>query len=429
MGNRPPQWAQAERLAGPGEAIRRLENWCQAMGFAWDIETLWADGPGSGAATVVRADLLAGGVVAGQGMGKGRGRQALASGLYEAFEDFALSQPVGPCPDVSGRRLAGRGANALVGLLARERRPVAAVTAQAATDPLSGTASASTVLLPAALVEPGYVPDGERSAERRAARYCTSNGVAAGLSAADALLHGLLELAERDAVGALLLDAMAGRKHGAAISLTAVPALETFRRAVGARFGVDVEVRRLESVFGQVVLAWSSAEDGRGCRIVGAGASWDLAYAADRALLELVQNLVVEPLFPAADDGMPASLAALEPFPNLLAAARLDRLPPPRSQTAARHRRAGPPVVQARRSVAALEAAGHAVYARRLLAAKPATDEPGPQVWQAIVPGLDRFHLVRAGWPVEPVARLRSPAALALVRQTVPGRTPEGVPQ
>jgi ribosomal protein S12 methylthiotransferase accessory factor len=283
----------------------------------------------------------------------------------------------------------------------------------------------SAELLPAALVDLSYIPPEDHAAERLASWYCTSNGIAAGLSPADTILHALYEVIERDALGALLASVMAETPHGHSVTMGGRHRLAWLARCIEDDFATGIEVRRLPSLSGHVVAAISTTTDSRGCVVLGCGASARLAYAVERAVLELAQNLVAEvqgELFSA--DGLPDSLARLHPFPNLLAAARLDRLPPRDGMIAlgeGRHDFLGPvPSVeqQALTALEALSAAGFQAYARPLYRPSSAGGL-APQVWQVAVPGVERFHLVRLGLPVEPTGRLRTKALIALARQPI----------
>lgn len=440
--------AIAERHVTPTSAIRQLTVWARQRRLDWDSTTLWEGrrpqrGPES--PIITRVELASSGVRIGEGTGKGLGRQAVASGMYEAFEHLVslsdeslpdLRPGEGDRSDRSGRRgrryvprsalseVAER--DALGHLLRGPAGPptVAAVEMHPAADAVEERDSPAE-LLPAALVDLSYIPPEDHTAERLASWYCTNNGIAAGLSPTDTILHALYEVIERDALGALLASVMAETPHGRIVTIGNEHRLGWLARCIEDDFGTDIEVRRLPSLAAHVVVAISATTDARGCVVLGCGASSCLAYAVERALLELAQNLVAEVRGePFSADGLPDSLERLHRFPNLLAAARLDRLPPLEGTIALREdgRDFSRPVPSVKeQTLTALEAlstTGFQAYARPLYRSSSAR-ALAPQVWQVTVPGVERFHLVRLGLPVEPTGRLRTKALITLARQSI----------
>jgi ribosomal protein S12 methylthiotransferase accessory factor len=358
--------------------------------------------------------------------------------MYEAMEDFATFTANGTGPERHGNPVseASSGvtlvaASALPSTLVdhdalarlihgSDARPIPAIrmTEVARVLDLPGGATSTgtgTVLWPAALLDLTYVPPEDSPGERLAYRYCSTNGIASGVTAAEAILHGLNEINERDALGAFLLDVVRQEPSGESIVLDDEPEASCLLTCIEDSFGTDVQLRRLRSVWGHAVMALSRAVDSRGCAILGSGASWSLRYAVERALLELAQNLVAENHDPPRTDGMLDSLDRLRPFSSLLIAARLRRVPPTVGTVVP-----GAPVSagvqdQVRDALKDLRAAGFTPYARALL--RTSRQFRAPQVWQVAIPGFERFHLVRAGLPVEPTGRLRTPSTVSLARE------------
>jgi ribosomal protein S12 methylthiotransferase accessory factor YcaO-like protein len=435
-----------EREASSVEAVKQLERWLRHADFEREVEYLWGESksPQADYPSIVRAHLYRNEVLVGEGTGKGFGSQAVASGLYEALEDLALSLSHRPSSSPMVEEIVRAGAiltdppklvrpydlsqdlatlDALHRML-RESTDSEYLPAVPMRQPQSkslspaGYLGESSVPIPCALSDIKYVPPPGSRAERIAYRYCSSNGVASGLSAVEALLHAINEVNERDTLGVFLLDVMRRRPHGDLIDVSGMEWALELTRSVEQDFGVDVELRRLESLWGNVVVSLSSRADSRGCRIVGAGASWSLPYAVERATLELAQNLVAESCDTDDVDGILGSLDRLKPYPNLLAAARLDSIPDPTTFIRLEHTVTQIPERQLRLAIGTLSEKGFGSYARRLFASSHVDSSLFPQVWQVVVPGLERFHLVRAGLPVELTGRLRKPETIALSRES-----------
>lgn len=114
----------------------------------------------------------------------------------------------------------------------------------------------------------------------------TSNGFAAGPTVTAAVLHGLLEVVERDA----FLISWCHRLAGVRSRADTVPDAETQSIAAAhARRGVVIDVHRLPvDSAASVVLAAGWSED-RPAVVVGLGADLDPVVAARRAVLEVCQ--------------------------------------------------------------------------------------------------------------------------------------------
>lgn len=145
-----------------------------------------------------------------------------------------------------------------------------------------------------------------------------SNGCAAGSSLPDAVLQGLLELIERDAVAIWWYNR--SRLPGVDLSSAADPWIDGVVTAYD-RLGRDVWVLDVSADLGVPVMAAVSARRGTGDRImVGFGAHLDARLAARRAVAELNQTL------PWALDPLPASSGDPD-LDRWLADARLADLP------------------------------------------------------------------------------------------------------
>ncbi len=228
------------------------------------------------------------------GTGKGLSDQSQASAVFEAIEHLASgSQPPGlKCVDLDlqgdDAYLVG-GSPGFAGLPSGLSLSLSRVNAYA----LGGEPKA--IQYPYFLRDPGFCSRDTVEANclrgLGLARYATNSGVAAGLSATDAILHGLLELIERDAIGVTLLATI--------FSSTPRPVRRLSRERLGDLLGEDLN--RIETAAGRRLDAWDittdlqvpvllarlKGQDGRA--FYGSGASLSFAYALLRAGTEALQ--------------------------------------------------------------------------------------------------------------------------------------------
>lgn len=429
--------SESERNRPVDEAVAAVTKFFaqQKLSIALDeILTLDLSSAGFRPAAIVLANLTGSGRVVAAGCGKGIGAQATASAMFEAFEHLAagpdahyvVSESEPKSTEDACSRPSRLPAAAIPGDLAHRD----AVLGMIRLWPQAISFTPMFECTPEHLTSPNrqlptYFPTCLLSATHRPANkaenvgvvYRSSNGIASGMSADEALLHAVNELIERDAFGSFLLASGQGHTHGRPADTPHGSLLSALRRAIEHNYMTTVELRVLEAVTGNVVLALSSSFDDRGARILGAGASANLTYAAERSLLELAQELAVEAHGVEMGDHAP-SLNRLDNYPTLKAAAMLQHVAGPNNvpvqidgdslsmPVAPRH--------QLRRIIDRLANSGFRVFARPIVVG---VDGHTPQVWQAVIPGMERFHLVRWGIPVEPTGRLRNRASLAAVRK------------
>lgn len=426
MGVHDIRGAACERMLGPEDAIDRLDRKFRERRINHSVEWILRSPVRDTGVSVNHITLHRSGYCVGTGTGKGVGPQALASGMYEAFEhEVALSG--GPelewwkefvRPTANASAAAWQRDAVLASMLRDGSPPTVFPTVPFA--PIQRVMASTPqpfdpgVYLPAALVDLSYGPSDDKR-ERLPSGYRSSNGIAAGSCKEEAVLHALNEVIERDAVAAFLLDLLLDRPHGWDLDLN--NELGRLKRQTEIELGVSISVRMLDCEWGTAILALSDRFDGRGCRITGAGASHNAAYAVERAVAEVAQQIVVSERWTPGDDGWPDDLTRLRRFPLLCKAASLKELPPACGSKSV-------PLVttphladQIASILSRLAAANISAYCRPLYATAP--DATEPQVWQVVAPGLENFYLVRYGMPVELTGRLRSAQALEAVRRTM----------
>ena len=353
-------------------------------------------------------------------LGKGAGRQSMASVLYEVWQHHQH--------EVGQRGLAARPDGVRVFPIAEviaqpalrheamlyrfaDEHPTARVAClelASVRDPARKTWYPAFPRCPSLRWYP--VP-GDDLADDSYARYAYDNGTACAVTEPDALLHGLLEVVERDAVSLALLDWYAADPARArAVPLNTLP---DDLRVLTARTteymdGVPPLLLDVTSDLGVPAFAALPSRTTRHVGLLGSGASLDARYAAERALTELVQCWFTAEL--DVDATYQSRLAALEAWPVLHRCAVLD--PAGLDAAAAPAEPAGPvepdwsagshgPVrEQIARLVDLLAAHDFDAWTFRW---NPADAEH--PVLTVVVPGLDSFAMVHNAVPVLPTGR------------------------
>ncbi|SDK79065.1 YcaO-like family protein [Nonomuraea jiangxiensis] len=410
-----------------GEADRRAAAALAALGLRAEL----ADVGAGRDPTAWWCELLDGDAgPAACGMGKGRPAEARVGALFEAVEHYltgparfdpAAVEPAPPAAIAAGPLRTD--ATAL--LLARmPGRRMACLRYR----PLGGGREA---LVPLFLFAPWYVEAGAARLRERAGddcdythlmRYSCNSGSAAGVTAAEALLHALNEVIERDALSLLLVRAFLGAEGFRPTLIdpaTLPPGPARAYATAGELTGAPVHLLDITSDVGvPTMLAYTAPTAGRPHRR-GTGTSLDPSYAAWRALTELVQATLGEsgsmprPAAPAHAD-----LAGLAAHPALHACGRFDLTGPLRTARVAPFPRAaataGPPGGQVRKVTAMLAARGCTAY-HRTAGVLPR----GVTAVHVVVPELERFMLVTDGNLVLP-GRRGLAAAAGKISATMP---------
>ncbi|MFI7700537.1 YcaO-like family protein [Nonomuraea sp. NPDC049480] len=361
------------------------------------------------------------------GMGKGRPEEARVGALFEAVEHYltgpagfdpATVEPAAPAGIAAGLLRA----DACAPLLARmPGRRMACLRYR-----LIGGGGAA--LVPLFLSAPWYVetgagrlrePIGDDCDYADLARYSCNSGSAVGVTTAEALLHALNEAIERDALSLLLVRAFlsGGGFRPRVIDPATLPHGPARAYAVAEDLtGAPVHLLDITSDIGVPTMLAYTAPTSRHPHRRGAGTSLSPAYAAWRALTELVQTTLGESLSHTAAPAH-GDLAGLAAHPALYACGRFDLTGPLRDARAVAFPRAaeaaGPPGAQVREVTAMLAARGHPAFHRRVCALPG-----GVSAVHVIVPGLERFMLITDGNLVLPGRR--GQAAAGRVSESIP---------
>lgn len=419
---------EVERAVPLGEARRRAAVALAALGLRAELvdasrgrdpASWWCglfDGEGD-------ASLRA------SGMGKGRPEEARVGALFEAVEHY-LTGPTGI--DLAAVELAAPAAiaagllreDACALLLARmPGRRMACLRYR----PLGAGGGA---LVPLFLSAPWYVETGAVGLRELAGddcdyahlmRYSCNSGSAAGVTAAEALLHALNEVIERDALSLLLIGAFLGRQgyRPRLIDPETLPPGPAQAYAVaGELTGSPVYLLDITSDIGVPTMLAYTAPTSRHPHRRGAGTSLSPAYAAWRALTELVQTTLGENLSRSGARAR-GDLAGLAAHPALHTCGRFDLIGPLRAARvvpfpAADGEVTGPPDSQLRRVAAMLATRGYTAF-HRVVRVLPG----GVTAVHVIVPALERFMLITDGNLVLPGRRGQA-AAVERVSSSMP---------
>jgi ribosomal protein S12 methylthiotransferase accessory factor len=349
-----------------------------------------------------------------KGAGKGTTQQSEVSAYFEALEHFWL-QRVPACLKSSQTLLVQASELGSVEALSRDRvtqRFSAYGDSPVGCGKFAPVSSPGTwIPYPLCLTAPEYpdqrLPD-DLLSYRTLLRYMSSIGTAAGSSAEEALLHGLLERVEHDAVSLalirwflksdLVLDVLDRRSTPAAE--------QSLWEAVERDLSSPVEVLDVTTDIGIPVYVALPHESPFAVGTSGAGCSPVSAYALHRALTELLQDHRLR--MSAGDEAVAESremLTQLVRWPRLRDCARLDGGHLFESAEVANVRlrstvHSGSVEDTARWVVKRLGDTGLLAYSLGI-----ASDDSGTYVTTTIVPGLETFTLVRGGLPVLPTGR------------------------
>jgi ribosomal protein S12 methylthiotransferase accessory factor len=250
-------------------------------------------------ATYAAAVRDRGGRVKARGSGKGFGRQAVASGTFETLEHFHMTTASGGgsrdgCSVQAVRDVAAQPALAGDRIVERMRRldPWAAVGC----GPYRSEPGGLVVWYPLAIGDVGYrqgpLP-GDTFDYRPVLRYCSTSGVAAGAGAEDAVEHAMFELIERDAVSLSLLHWFLRQDRPVhRVDCATLPGnLHWLAAVVEREAGSPVVLAEVTSDIGIPAYLAFPERAPWPANIAGSGASTDPAYAIERALGEVLQEL------------------------------------------------------------------------------------------------------------------------------------------
>jgi ribosomal protein S12 methylthiotransferase accessory factor len=401
-----------ERSSSSEWAISAAVDFAKQSGLALDIRYLGAS------ARTCYCEIVDSDGRKAKGLGKGVGDQSTASAIFEALEHY-FSYAHSAVVDTPIHELDLSGSDADL----RDSSPDFQTICGHGVVPLARLrfsqvdVPGKVLWFPAFLADPDYrsLNAEEFAAIRRffLMRYSTNSGIASGVCQSDAVLHGLLEVIERDAIGMELLRTV--------IKSDAHPVREVLRHSLPETLRSLVE--SIEAETQGAICFWDITTDlgvpailgslsiggSAGSRYFGSGASLSLLNAVERAMLETVQSFHAHDFHnrrrPRSGmeniSGMPAYTRCLleagffgyRGGRTYVDFADLSSISEGLLQMDTTR--------QVSYIVERLAAGGFKSYWRPLI--------EGPiNVTHVVVPRLERFHLVSYGVPVLPSARGRS---------------------
>lgn len=272
------------------------------------------------------------------GGGKGGGRQSFASALFETYEHYALNTWEGHSQPFTLAEIARQPALAkhyLIQRMAADFPSSRLNCIRFETQPPEKIP----LWFPLRMVSPkcynlGVKGDDEAQVEAYF-RYSSNSGCASGSTRDEAILHGLLELIERDAGSLSVLDWFGSPQRTVPARIIRVESLpedlQTLCGFLTELLGVSPVIIETTTDFGipcAIAIPNQLLPESRVTALYGAGASLSLGYAIERALGELAQVCLAargQPLLipdglrgndPGADD--------LQRWPCIAATADLD---------------------------------------------------------------------------------------------------------
>jgi ribosomal protein S12 methylthiotransferase accessory factor len=368
---------------------------------------LHAEQIGSPAYPITRSRLVRDGTQLAVGCGKGPGPQGLASAHFEALERYLMSAPDnrrlthGAASLIPAHQVAGQAelhADLVVRRWATEFPGSVAACVQ-----YQGTRS--NTWYPVFLTDPRYfrrpLSGDAVMTYRSLLRYTSSLGTAAGVDRTEAVFHGLCELIEHDGLShALLRWFISGAVEVDLVEPADLPdPLRALHQAAQDSIGQRVHLIDVTTDLAvPVYLAVGETDDDR-VALTGSGAAPLAAYAAERALSELIQGSAM------AGGDESSVVRRLARWPTLQTCARLPirRLLDGRVSRVAL--RSAPD--NDRDPQHGLETVTHLLRERGVeyYVYDLAPPESLISVASTIAPGLERFSLVRLGVPVIPTGR------------------------
>ncbi|TCD54582.1 hypothetical protein EJ419_03000 [Alloscardovia theropitheci] len=349
--------------------------------------------------------------------GKGRGLESIASGLYELLEHITFDSESNYWENKSLERIRGDSVLDLAGIGSRD-------TDYTFENIMSGRFAS----LPSEYCGGRSTGEFEAHEESLIRCYYTNNGWASGASISEATLHALNELLERDATSQALLSNVMGTVRGKLL----VPEdniLKNIQDAIKELTSSNVFILSVPSLSGFTVLSICLAEDTNGLPHIGCGSSQFKGYATYRSLLELWQELCADKDFTDYEERERTHRLKIliQNFPNLHGALLFNRYLQQDAQldeeavTYDLTNTMELPSVeeQITNIVSNLSKNNISVWRRVAFQAKN-SDSSGfcnPSVVQIVAPGLERFHIIRHGYPVELIGRLRNHDSITAVRK------------
>ncbi len=315
-----------ERELSLGDAIALAHRELRRLGLTAEIGH-----HGNGNLRTRSCRLYRDGALVSRGAGKGVGHESVAGALFESIEhhlsEWSTVRYLPDVEEVPVEQLAADPALArdgVIGLLARNFAGISVPCRR-----YDAARGSGAVWYPVLLTMVGYghepVP-GDDLRYFTIARYASNSGSAAGATVDEALVHSMCELIERDALSLALIDwyLTGGRPAVRVVDHATLPPLaRDVVDSVQVDIGDEVVLLDVTSDIGVPVLLAAPRHGTWPVRPVGSGASLSAEYAVRRAATELLQlhHLNSTGNFIAAGREVIAELA---PYPKYRDCARLD---------------------------------------------------------------------------------------------------------
>jgi ribosomal protein S12 methylthiotransferase accessory factor len=346
-----------------------------------------------------------------QSRGKGRGVESICSSLYELLEHVVYENP-----DIQLTERCLNNTRPLSGDVvldfASEKNYSKRLVFQDIED------GSNCAYLPQEYC--GFPSSGafEPSIENIIRCYYTNNGWASGASVSEATLHAVNELIERDAISLALLNSAQGKSFGVEI-VSLSEQLNNIKLGIEEHVHNSVTIVKVPSLSGFVVLAYCRPLK-RLIPAVGCGASQYCSYAVYRALLELWQEIMADKdSYSFEEKSLNKRLAYLCKNYPLLCKALQFECDLDTDDFMVQYPLNGNILVdsvnmQINNIISDLRRSGLKIW-RRICYSEHHLD-CNPSVVQIVVPGLERFHVIRHGFIGKPIGRLRSHNSVTLAR-------------
>ena len=344
-------------------------------------------------------------------MGKGLGNQALASGIFEAFEHAALWHKLpGQANENCLEVLPVSSLESIDSLYGYARhvyadRPQPVVEFQTVLGP-EFELSDEVTIYPRTAIDNSLPLSEDLGKLLPLSHYASTTGYAAGTSLEDAVVHAVNELIERDAESQFILQSGRRTIEPNYVELGPDDHLFELYQELSESCGMSAQILLLDSVAGFVFAARAMTCSGQW--IAGFGCSGDPEAALERALTELQQSVYADSTgLDWADEGG-ADLSNLNRFPRMRQAAEGNFALPdgpatPFARILSKHR--GSTEINLCNQ---LISRGFPVLARLLWCYR--IDLRAVYVVQVVVPGLERLSSLVFGRPLVPAGRLKTRA-------------------
>lgn len=285
--------AQQERSLTAKQAVMVAKSFLAEKGFSLQVRSIGRE------LETIRVEIFDLKGISSVGSGKGIGEQALASALFEAIEHYVYTSIGGNGTSVP-QKLLLHGSDHLLNKISPSFCSISGDQSLAFTrTKMREFLGKRSIFYPSFLLNPYFHPNLPKELsdirKYRLSRYSTNSGTAAGTSFSEALLHGVLEVVERDAIGLLFLGGVFKQKPQPIRKLNkpTLPdetqnLLNEIERETGGKTSL-IDITTDLKV--PATLAHICVERGKfKGNYFGSGASLSAEYSFERAALEALQT-------------------------------------------------------------------------------------------------------------------------------------------